>query len=63
MLTDHDPRHLAEKVSLVLSRPRPDIEASLRSRASVSRFSWANVAEAIVREFRLVVAEYLAAVS
>jgi len=54
---DNTPRQLANKVALLLfSRPSPDAKSALAIRASVSRFSWQNIAEAIVREFRLVLA-------
>jgi len=62
IVTDHAPQHLADKITRLLSRPRPDMEAALSIRASVSRFGWANIAESIVRECRLVLANYLAPV-
>ena len=52
------PRHLADKIALLLSRPSPDTKSVLSIRASVSRFSWTNIAEAIIRECRLVLANY-----
>jgi D-inositol-3-phosphate glycosyltransferase len=58
VVTDNEPRHLAEKIDLLLSRPSPDNDSSLLIRASVSRFSWENIAEAIVREFRRVLNNY-----
>ena len=63
VVTDNEPRHLADKIALLLSRSSPDIKSALSIRASVSRFSWPNIAEAIVRECRLVLANYLAPVS
>jgi len=63
VIADNTPRCLADKIALLLSRPNTDIESALSIRASVSRFSWSNVAQAIVRESRLVLANYCAPVS
>jgi len=41
-----------EGLAEFLARPRPGPEADPLIRASVSRFSWSNVAEAIVEEYR-----------
>jgi len=59
VITDNAPHHLADKIALLLSRPNTDTESALSIRASVSRFSWANIAEAIARECQLVLANYL----
>ncbi len=59
VVIDNTPHHLANKIALLLSRPSPDTESTLSIRASVSQFSWPNIAEAIVRECRLVLANYL----
>ena len=58
VITDNDPHHLAEKIDSLLSRPSPDKNSTLSIRASVSRFSWTNIAEAIVREFQQVLDNY-----
>ncbi len=58
VVTDNTPRRLAKKIDLLLSRPSPDIESARSIRESVSRYSWSNIAEAIVREFRLVLDNY-----
>ncbi len=63
VITDNAPHHLADKIALLLSRPSTDTEPALSIRASVSRFSWPNIAEAIIRECQLVRANYLAPVS
>ena len=62
VITDNAPYHLAEKIALLLSRPSTDTESVLSIRASVSRFSWSNIAEALIRECRLVLANHLAPV-
>jgi D-inositol-3-phosphate glycosyltransferase len=58
VLTDNTPRCLADKIALLLSRPSPDMESVLSIRASVNQFSWPNIAEAIIKECRLVLADY-----
>jgi len=62
VVTDNEPCCLAEKISLLLSVPSPDKNSALSIRASVSGFSWTNVAEAIAREFQQVLANYFALV-
>jgi D-inositol-3-phosphate glycosyltransferase len=63
VVIDNAPHRLADKIALLLSRPSTDIESTLSIRASVSSFSWSNIAEAIIRECQLVLANYLAPVS
>ncbi len=63
VVIDNAPHRLADKIALLLSRPSTDIEFTLSIRASVSGFSWSNIAEAIIRECQLVLANYLAPVS
>ena len=62
VVTGNTPHQLADKIALLLLRPSPDTETTLSIRASVSRFSWENIAEAVIRECRLVLANYLAPV-
>jgi glycosyltransferase involved in cell wall biosynthesis len=59
VVIDNAPHRLADKIALLLSRPSPDTKAALSIRASVRRFSWLNIAETIIKEFRLVLANYL----
>ncbi|MBI4181176.1 MAG: glycosyltransferase [Chloroflexi bacterium] len=63
VVSDNTPRHLADKIALLLSQPSPDRDSIATIRASVSQFSWSNIAEAIVRECRLVLANYAASSS
>ena len=63
VVADNAPHHLADKIALLLSRPSTAIESALSIRASVSRFSWSNIAEAIIRECQLVLTKYLAPIS
>ncbi len=46
------PDNLADGIARLLTQPPRDMESALAIRASVSRFSWANVAEGIIRELR-----------
>jgi D-inositol-3-phosphate glycosyltransferase len=58
VVTDNNPRCLADKIALLLASP--DTKSMLSIRASVSKFSWFNIAEAVARQFRLVLANQLA---
>jgi len=63
VITDNAPHHLAEKIAFLLSRLSTDTESALSIRASVSTFSWSKIAEAITRECRLALANYLTPVA
>ncbi len=63
VVIDNTPQYLANKIALLLLRPGHDTKSALSIRASVSRFGWQNIAEALVREFQLVLANRLAPVS
>jgi D-inositol-3-phosphate glycosyltransferase len=63
VVRDNVPQLLADKIALLLSRPHIDKESAQLIRATVSKFSWSNIAEAIVRECQLVLANYLTPVS
>ncbi|MFC1989479.1 glycosyltransferase [Chloroflexota bacterium] len=63
VVTDNAPRHLADKIASLLSWPRPDSKSALLIRASVSEFSWANIADSVIKECRLVLDNYLAPVA
>ncbi|MFH0768047.1 MAG: glycosyltransferase [Chloroflexota bacterium] len=60
VVMDNTPHRLADKISLLLSKPSPSGNAALSIRASISEFSWPNVAETIIRECRLVMDSYSA---
>ncbi|MFC2014844.1 glycosyltransferase [Chloroflexota bacterium] len=63
VVTDNEPRHLAEKIDLLLARPGYDEKAALSLRASVSRYGWQNITKSIVEEFNQVLDNFLAPVS
>ena len=57
VVTDSSPRHLADKIALILSRPSSNGKSAHQIRASVSRFCWSNIAEAVVSTFHSVLAD------
>jgi len=59
VIRDNVPHRLAEKIALLLSRPSTDIKSAQLIRATVSKFSWSNIAEAIVSDCQLVLANSL----
>ena len=62
IVMDNTPSHLADKIALLLAKPSPDTESTLSIRASVTGFSWSNIAQEIITEFREVLASYSAPV-
>ena len=61
VVTENAPYHLASKIALILSKSSPSTDA-LSIRASVTRFSWPNIAQKMTRKCREVLASYLAPV-
>lgn len=53
VVKDNAPRQLAEKIDLLLSKSGTDKKSTLFIRESVARFSWVNIARAIIKECRL----------
>ncbi len=62
VVTDNAPRRLADKISLLLSMSNEKAVPPQSIRASVTRFSWSNIADAIVKEYRAVIGNYIAEV-
>jgi len=60
VVADNTPHYLADKIALLLSKPTPDTKAAFSIRASVNRFGWPNIAQAIIKECRQVLAAYFA---
>ena len=56
VVADNSPRQLAQKIRLFLSRPKVGAGSVESIRASVAEFGWSNVAEAVVRECRALIA-------
>jgi len=63
VVRDNVPHRLADKIALLLSRPSTDKKSAQLIRATVSKFSWSNIAEAVIRDCQLVLANYLTPVS
>ncbi len=59
VVKDNTPHRLADKIALLLSQPRIDTKSAQLIRATVSKFSWSNIAEAIIKDCQLVLANYL----
>lgn len=49
---DNDPGSLADKIALLLSVSKAKAEAIGSIRSSIARYSWDNIAEAILREYK-----------
>ena len=58
MVGDNNPSRLAEKISLGLSLSRERARAIDSIRESVRKFSWSNIADAIVDQYRSVRVDY-----
>lgn len=58
VVADNSPHRLADKIALILSMPEAKAEAISSIRASVAKFSWSNIAEAIIDEYRSTLAGY-----
>ncbi len=56
VVKDNAPHRLADKIALTLEMRKTEAVNSIRS--SVTRFSWSNIAEAIVKEYRAVLGSH-----
>jgi D-inositol-3-phosphate glycosyltransferase len=63
VLKDNAPHRLADKIALLLSRSNTDTKSARLIRATVSKFSWSDIAEAIIRDCQVVLASYCSPVS
>ncbi len=54
VIEDNDPCRLADRIALLLLRPESDTKSAQSIRATVNRFSWSNISEAIINDCRLV---------
>ncbi len=63
VIRDNNPHLLADKIALLLSQPSTDTKSAQLIRATVNKFSWSHIAEAVVRDCRLVLTNYLTPVS
>ena len=60
VVIDNDPRCLADKIALLLSASNGNTEFVGSVRASVTKYSWSNVTEAIIAEYRSVLRDFSA---
>ena len=58
MVEDNTPLHLADRIAALFSQKEAGIKPPDSIRASVDGFSWANTAEAMIPEYRALIAEY-----
>jgi D-inositol-3-phosphate glycosyltransferase len=59
VIEDNDPCRLADKIALLLLRSKSNTRSAQSIRATVNKLSWSNIAEAIVKDCRLVLTKYL----
>lgn len=62
VVTDDTPQGLADKIDSFLSKPSLDKKTAFTIRASVTGFSWPNIARMIIKQYKLVLANYFAQV-
>ena len=62
VVMDNDPHHLAGRIALILSQPTPDAKSTLTIRASITRFSWQNIGQEVIKTCQDVLANYFAQV-
>jgi D-inositol-3-phosphate glycosyltransferase len=62
VVKDNAPPRLADRIAALLSRPDAGARSASSTRASVLRFGWSNIAEAIIEEYKLVLESYVARV-
>jgi D-inositol-3-phosphate glycosyltransferase len=62
VVTENDPCGLADKISRLLSTPNGKTDFVRSARASVTQYSWPNISEAIIEEYRSVLWNFSAKV-
>jgi D-inositol-3-phosphate glycosyltransferase len=60
VVIDNDPRCLADKIALLLSASDGKAELVGSVRASITKYSWPNITEAILAEYRSVLEDFAA---
>jgi D-inositol-3-phosphate glycosyltransferase len=58
VVADNDPYRLADKIALFLSTPNGNTESAGSVRASVVKYSWSNITETIIEEYRSVLRDF-----
>ena len=51
VVPDNDPRELADKIGILLSKSNNKVKSALAIRESINRYDWSNIAEMISKEF------------
>jgi D-inositol-3-phosphate glycosyltransferase len=57
---DNDPCRLADRIALLLSRPDSNAKSAQSIRETVNKLSWSNIAEAVAKDCRLMLAKHAA---
>ena len=60
VVKDNAPLRLADRIAALLSRPDGGAQSASSARASVLRFGWPNIAEAMIEEYNLLLGSYVA---
>ncbi len=60
VVADNSPRRLADAIGALLSKADAGAETATSIRATVTAFSWANIAAAMIEEYESVIADYRA---
>jgi D-inositol-3-phosphate glycosyltransferase len=60
VVTENDPCGLADKISRLLSTPNGKTDFVRSARASVTQYSWSNITEAIIEEYRSTLRDFSA---
>ena len=63
ILKSNSPHEIAEKIDILSSERNSEIESSWHIRETVSGYSWTNITEAIVGEFRQVLSDQMSPVA
>jgi D-inositol-3-phosphate glycosyltransferase len=61
VVDENTPQKLANSINSVLVRQRRDIDTAFSVRASINGYSWANIADRVIKELRLVLKNQIAA--
>jgi D-inositol-3-phosphate glycosyltransferase len=63
VVKDNAPFRLADRIAALLSKPNTGAKTARSIRSTVARFSWANIAETIIEQYKTVLRHYLAQAS
>jgi D-inositol-3-phosphate glycosyltransferase len=63
VVKDNAPFRMADRIAALLSKPNTGAKAACSIRSTVARFSWPNIAEAIIEQYKIVLRHYLSQAS